>query len=409
MGRSLSNPGDASQFTWPRPRFRLRSLLVCLAFAAVFLAWWYDQRALKEHIVRLQGPHLLGHFPQREPAILKTGANALLAFGDGSAVVCANGKSAELWEMTYGKKLLSLDHPEPVVAMALSPNEQFLLTLTAGSDSPARFWNLQSGTLVKEYPSPFAAMELPAEPQWEWRIRTPGAPSTFGFTSATFAPDGRKLATGCEDGSIIFWDTKTGNEFRKIRGSPSRIRRVVFSPDGTYLLATSEDRDVQLWDLRRDLLRMHYRHERTKAWRTAPLPLAFAPDGSKFAFCFNHTLDPVRIYSTASGVENRSFKDQSHYCSYITFLPDGKTLLTYSHVLRIQQVSTGREILRHGDRLFYAGRLFTTHVRYVQYLPAISSVMIAGVDNAEHTLHEDWTIIRIVPISSFELPEGGAL
>lgn len=401
----MNSAADRSRFARHRLQFSLGTIFAAAAVAAILLAWWMDHHALKEQIVRLRGPHLLGHFPQREPAILKTGANAFIAFRDGSGVFCANGKSAELWEMVHGRKLLSLDHPEPIVDMALSPDEQFLLTLAGGSDSPARLWDLESGKLVKEYPSPFSQSKTTGSP-WAWTISIPDPPTTFGFTSVAFAADGRTFATGCDDGTIILWDTKSGGEVRRIEGIAGRIRTLVFSPDDARILAASQDQTVQLWDVETESLVAQYQHDRKNSRRGPPVPMDFSPDGTKFAFCFNHSLDPVRVYNAESGEKLTRFRVNSHYCDHITFLPDETALLTHSGgALRLRQLATGREILSHPCRLRYFGNL-SAGVRYVQYLPAISSVMVAGVINDEQTLHEDWTIIQIVPLSSLRFPEN---
>ncbi len=394
---------------WQPPRFRLRSLAALAAFIAILLAWRNDHLALQEQIVRLRGPHLLGYFPQREAAALKTGANDLLAFGDGSVVLCANGTAAELWDMSTGEKLLALQHPEPIVAMALSPDERFLITLTAGSCSPARCWDLESGTIVCQYLSPLSAVQTPTKRPWNWTIWTPDAANTFGFTSAAFAPSGHVFATGCEDGAITLWDMKTGQRLKRLAGKTKRIRRIVFSPDGTKLLATSEDHDVQLWGLLADSRTFHLRHERTKTLNMPPVPVAFSPDGELFAFCFNHTLNPIRIYYTNSGIEDRRYRDRFHYSSHISFLPDGKLVVASSGALRVQQLPSGEETLRHSTQIRYAGGLFTARARYVQYLPIISAVLLAAVENHEQTLHEDRAIIQIVPLTFFKLPESGSL
>lgn len=401
----MNSAAHRSQFSRHRLQFSLGSVFAAAAVAAILLAWWMDHRALQEQIVRLKGPHLLGHFPQRDPAILNTGANAFVAFRDGSGVLCANGKSAELWEMVHGRKLLSLDHPEPIVDMALSPDEKFLITLTGGSDSPVRLWSLESGELVKEYPSPFSRATAKQSP-WVWTIWTPGSPPTCGFTSVAFSANGRTFATGCDDGTIILWDTKSGDKVRRVNGNAGRIRSIVFAPDGARILTASQDQVVQLWDVETESLTTEYRHEQKNSRREPPLPIAFSPDGTMFAFCFNQSLEPVYVCDADSGEKMPRFRADSHHCHHITFLPDKTALVTCSGgVLRLRQLTTGKEILNHRCRLRYCGDL-SAGVRYVQYLPAISSVMVAGVVNDEQTLHEDWTIIQIVPLSSLRIPEN---
>ena len=62
------------------------------------------------------------------------------------------------------------------------------------------------------------------------------------------SPDGRLLASGMADGSVVLWDIIT----RRPSGEPLRatnIEQVAFSPDGRRLAAATQYQGVILWDL----------------------------------------------------------------------------------------------------------------------------------------------------------------
>ncbi len=42
-----------------------------------------------------------------------------------------------------------------------------------------------------------------------------------------------------------------------------------------------------------------------------------------------------------------------------------------------------------------------TSVAYVKYLPALHAAMVVEAENDENTLHQDWTVISIVPLGAF--------
>ncbi|WP_204104703.1 MULTISPECIES: WD40 repeat domain-containing protein [Spirulina sp. CCY15215] len=76
------------------------------------------------------------------------------------------------------------------------------------------------------------------------------------ITVIAIAPDGKILATGCEDGSIRLWQMATGKllgnfSTHLIFGSHnSAVSHLAFSADGHTLVSTAQDSTIKLWDLR---------------------------------------------------------------------------------------------------------------------------------------------------------------
>ncbi len=68
--------------------------------------------------------------------------------------------------------------------------------------------------------------------------------------SVAFSPDGKRIVSASDDGTLKVWDSDTGSETFTLRGHTAGVGSVAFSPDGKHIVSGSQDRTLKVWDAR---------------------------------------------------------------------------------------------------------------------------------------------------------------
>jgi WD40 repeat protein/Flp pilus assembly protein TadD len=231
---------------------------------------------------------------------------------------------AERLPSAVGKQVSRMSHEGYVTAVAFSPDGKHVAT--GSEDDTAVVWEIAIGKEVA--PSPKGSI---------WTEGLPGAPRSEqvtrmnhddDVTSVAFSPDGKYLATGCNDNSARVWEATTGTQVAQVSHG-DWVRSVAFSPDGKYLATASDDNSARVWEAisGREVTRMN--HE------DCVTAVAFSPDGEYLA---TGTEDnTARVWQRIGGEEvaRISYKEvalMSHedWVRSVAFSPDGRYLATAS-------------------------------------------------------------------------------
>ena len=208
--------------------------------------------------------------------------NTSAAFSSDGRLVAAGDTEGRIrvWTLPDGKELADLNlqpkdgkkrHRYMVLRIVFSPDSKVMAVLAAGSlhlcdprkGEELASWIVHSGS-------------------------SSGAPLCVAF-----APDGKLLATGSQDGLVRLWDVGTHQQLREMAlplkepagGASefqppyrSHVDSVAFSPDGKRLAAGSSDKLVRLWEVAtgKEVATLEG-HKESIVW------VEFAPDGKTVA------------------------------------------------------------------------------------------------------------------------------
>jgi WD40 repeat protein len=168
-----------------------------------------------------------------------------------------------------------------------------------------------------------------------WGLANPARPGHLlaagagSVSSVAFSPDGRTVAMGSFDGRVILWDLADLTRPRQfLEAHAGSVFSVVFSPDGRTLAAGDSDGTVVMWDLTTPVRSRQLRSPH--AGRAgAVFSVAFSPDGRTVATASDDgtaTLwdltDPAR--------PQRSLEGHTSSVNSVVFSPDGRTVATAS-------------------------------------------------------------------------------
>jgi WD40 repeat protein len=232
---------------------------------------------------------LPGHFPNICWLATYSSDGTMLASG-------GRDKTVKIWDSASGRLIHTLSaHPDTVYGLDFSPDGRLL---ASGSGGIVKLWDtktwqeirtLSGGWYVKFSPDGSLLASSGEGPIRIWTMSslraqpTPDArplgPNGESLSRIAFSPDGRSIARGTDENTVMVLDVESGRpRFKPLVGHTGYIWGVAYSHDGKYLASSSADQTVIIWDADTGrLLRRFLGHTN----RTTGLD--FAPDSQRLA------------------------------------------------------------------------------------------------------------------------------
>jgi len=271
------------------------------------------------------------------------GSQAVRVSKDGQYVVCASSSKATLYDLDSGVSLAEVDHGASVDAVAISPDNQKIITGAWATDN-IKVWSTIDGSLIRTLDQCGTGVDsIDISPCGDKVVATPGNWSDKFFvlwdmasgamirktstaqeaSAARFSPDGQTILVGTRGGAtgtglLNLYSVNSGTLIRSY-SAHTHVFSVKFASDGLTIMSGGDGRVIR-WNMTGSMIRSYDMLNKKVDVS------AFSPDSSEVVLGF--TDGTLELWDIASNLRLRTFMAHNGGVSSVSFSPDGTKILS---------------------------------------------------------------------------------